>query len=201
MNFLITKFTLKKPVVIFGVIILFFISVNMYEKIFPYVDLSFEAFISEGSSTGGGYNLSRLSGISNINKIFFNDDFLKNSFGYGFGNCEYSSFEIFTSNFYKIYGDYHYRWFTHLWVFLETGYFGIVSYLLIIISIFFQSFKCIKNKFNQLDFDCIIFTCIISVIMILMFFYNSLLKADFAYLAFFALSISSVIIKSNKNLY
>ena len=32
----------------------------------------------------------------------FNDDFLKNSFGYGFGNCEYSSFEIFTSNFYKI---------------------------------------------------------------------------------------------------
>lgn len=200
LNVLLTKFTLKKIVIITSVVILFFVSINIYSSIFPYVDLSIESFISEGTSTGGGYNLSRLNGISEINKIFFKGDAVKMLFGYGFGNCEYSSFEIFTSNFHNLYGEYHYRWFTHLWIFLETGYFGMISYIMIILSVIVQSLKMKKKVHDGSDKDYLVLSNILATIMLIMFIYNSLLKADFGYLAFFVLSIPSIIISNaNKN--
>ena len=184
--------------VIVGAVFLLFVSLQIYAALFPYVDLSIEAFLNEGSSTGGGYNISRLNAFSEINTIFFHDSFLKNLFGYGFGNCEYSTINIFCSDFYKLYGFYNYRWFANQWIFLETGYAGVISFCSFFVISFIISFKNSKNivvKNKSLIETGIIMT----IICLISFFYNSLLKADYGYIAYFSLAIIGLVIKFQNN--
>lgn len=190
MNVWFNKGVFKKVGILLAGGILFFLAIDMYSKLFPYVSLSMQAFLNEGMSTGGGYNISRLGMFSEIKDIFFGNSVLKKIFGFGFGNCEYSNLSIFSSDFYDIYGDYNYRWFTSQWIFLETGYAGIISYISIFIFNIVYAIRAIKYKEGEREFYLI---CIIlSIVCIISIFYNSLLKADFGYIAFFALSISGI---------
>ena len=201
-NFLLNKNFFKNITIILGIVVLFLFAVSMYKTLFPYVSLSIEAFIKEGNSTGGGYNISRLNAFSDINTIFFRDDIIKNLFGYGFGNCEYSSVSLFCSKFYDLYGHYNYRWFTSQWIFLETGYAGILSYIFILIYNFIYSFKCYKIlKSNKINSSFVLCCLNMTIICIISVFYNSLLKADYGYIAFFSLSISGIIFKEVKKEY
>ena len=165
---------------------------------FPYVSLSLDALIKEGNSTGGGYNISRLNAFSDINSIFFKNDIIDNLFGYGFGNCEYSNVSLFCSEFYNLYGAYNYRWFTSQWIFLETGYAGIISYVFILISDIIYSFKCYRRSWKK-DRSLILCCLIMGVICLISVIYNSLLKADYGYVAFFSLAISAIVFKGEKN--
>lgn len=196
-NFWLNKNLMRKMGIIFTGIVLFFLAVDIYSNLFPYVSLSIEAFLKEGTSTGGGYNISRLNAFKEINNLFFKDDVIKNLFGYGFGNCEYSSIPIFCSEFYDLYGNYNYRWFTNQWIFLETGYVGIISYIFIFGANLVYSIKklkvCRKENYSY-HLVCII----LSIICIISIFYNSLLKADFGYLAFFSLAISAILWKEER---
>lgn len=195
-NLIITRQNFKKVVVYIGAVVLFFIGVDIYSNLFPYVDLSFEALFKEGTSTGGGYNLSRLNAFSEINNLFFHDNIVKNALGLGFGNCEYSSLDFFVSSFFKNYGFLNYRWFAHQWIFLETGYAGILSYASIIFSVLIHGLKCLKRS-AQYDKSWYEICIIMGAVCLVSLFYNSLLKADFAYIAFFSLSISGIISKDS----
>ena len=176
---------------------LFLIAVEIYAALFPYVELSFAALFKEGNSTGGGYNISRLGAFGDINDIFFHGDIYKNLLGLGFGNCEYSSISIFNSAFYERYGHLNYRWFTHQWIFLESGYLGILSYLSIIVAVFIASWKQRKKTSVPLK-SLNLVPMIMSMTCGVMFIYNSLLKADYGYIAFWGLAIAFVLIKTEK---
>lgn len=196
-NFSLNKNIVRKTFILLGLLVLFFFAVEIYKELFPYVTLSFDAFLKEGTSTGGGYNISRLNAFSDITQIFFKNNILCKIFGYGFGNCEYSSIPFFCSEFYKDYGSFNYRWFTNQWIFLETGYAGIVSYLTILLSSLLYAVKRyfgIEKESKSLIVICIIMClfCIISV------FYNSLLKADYGYIAFFSIAIAGIIFKGEQ---
>lgn len=195
-NILLSKFSWKKILVFASLILLFLLSVRIYSELFPYVELTVKALLEEGLGQGGGYNISRLNAFSDINDLIIHGDVFKNLFGFGFGNCEYSDVAIFTSDFYKEYGHLNYRWFSHQWIFLETGYFGVISYLLILLSMLICAIKTWR-KAHGTDKPLVENGISMCIICFVMFFYNSLLKADFAYIAFFALAIPTVMFKEN----
>ena len=63
----------------------------------------------------------------------------------GIGSAEYSkSNEMLTSTFYNQYGYLHYQYFTHAFVFIETGLLGLISYLMIFISSLKRGIKVLK---------------------------------------------------------
>ncbi len=195
-NMLLNKGTLRKTAILLGFMGLFFVAMAIYSVVYPELQLSLAGLIMEAKSTGGDYNISRLGAFSEINKIFFKNGIVENLFGYGFGMCEHSSLSLFTSDFYRAYGSYNYRWFAHQWIFLETGYAGVVSYLAIMVAGCIHSLKGLFTKEDN-DRTLFLFCLIMGVCCIISFMYNSLLKADFAYLAFFSLSVSGIV-KSNK---
>ena len=122
--------------------------------------------------------------------MFFKDNFDK-IFGLGFGNCENSSFDIFNSNFYNLYGNYNYRWFTHQWTFLECGYLGIISFILLFICIGVTIILKLKdtdskNKTYLVTGLCMVVCCVVTI------WYNATLKVDMSYLAYFSIAVGVV---------
>jgi len=128
-----------------------------------------------------GYNISRLNAFSEINDLFFEDNVFRNLFGYGFGNCESGS------SFYAKYGDYHYSWFSHQLIFLETGYIGVLLYLAFFALIFFYTTKAKKR--NPENSTYYTFTQIIAILCVIWMVYNQTLHCEAAYLVFFVLAI------------
>ncbi|WP_342042986.1 hypothetical protein [Bacillus sp. OTU2372] len=174
-----------------------FIGLTILKNLFP---LHFEiltnfAMIEDyANMTSGGYEISRWGAFSQINSIFFKNDIILNLFGYGFGNAEYSAFPYFTSSFYVQYGQWHYRWFTHQWTFLETGYVGFILYVSFFVAIFVYA-SYIRKWIVKKEQYYIVITQIMVVVCIVSIWYNALLKMDFGYIAFFALTLSGILMK------
>lgn len=148
------------------------------------------AYIGSGD---GGYTLTRFHAFSNINQLFFHGDWAFNLFGMGFGNCEYSSFSFLQSPFYRQYGKYNYRWFMHQMLFLETGYMGLIFYIGIIVTIFFNAWKRRKEGENVNNMQVMVMVmCLIAVISI---WYDCSMRTECAYMIWLVLAVSPVINK------
>ncbi|MBQ9104221.1 MAG: hypothetical protein IJY57_03975 [Clostridia bacterium] len=156
-----------------------------FENMFEYATATWE----------DSYGIPRIGAFTFINEHFFKDDTLRLIFGYGFGQTETSELSIFQSEFYKLYGDYKYRWFTHQWVYLEGGITGIVSYF----SIFITVLVCIIRKRKQVSGyskTLLLVGIIVAAYCILLTVYNSTLKNDMSYIAFFGMAIGLIGTKS-----
>ena len=138
-----------------------------------------------------GYNISRLSAFSEINRIFFKDNVWLNLFGYGFGNCESGS------AFYEIYGHYNYVWFTHQVTFLETGYAGVILYALFYVIVYIHARKSKKQDPKNAHYYTL--TQIICLLTPIWFMYNQSMRIECAYLIFFLLAIPAVIRNEREN--
>lgn len=151
--------------------------------------------IGYAGSEEGGYYLSRLHAFSNINQLFFHEDWVLNLFGMGFGNCEYSSFSFLQSSFYRAYGQYNYRWFMHQMLFLESGYMGLLSYIGIIATVFFNAWKrCRKEQDENIMHGMTIIMCIIATISV---WYNSSMRIECAYMIWPVLAGSAIVNKKS----
>lgn len=154
-----------------------------------------EGIMEYGTGTGGGYSLGRIGAYGNINRLIFHDDLMLNLFGLGFGNCEYSSFPMFTSAFYNSYGYLNYRWFTNQIWFLQCGYLGIIAYLAVIVSIFIWNIRNISIKGTNQNLFCNL-SIVFSVILFIMFFYNQTCSIEISYVVFYVLASSFVACRS-----
>lgn len=175
------------------------IGLNAFKAIFPsaYEDLvNVSKLIEYNTSVIWGYNISRWGAFKEINQIFFKNNIIANLFGYGFGNCEYSSFDFFTSDFYRKYGNYHYRWFAHQHWFLEGGYlgFGLILCFFIIIFIWNTTYKKKIGEYEHVA----LFGQIFSVITMISLWYNAAIKVEISYVIMFALASSFIIAKNEK---
>ena len=181
------------------VIMLIPIGIEIICRLFPqWADsfLSLDAFLSVGNEIGGGYNISRISAFSDIDRLIFRGDTLKNLFGLGFGNCEYSNFSFLTSEFYQSYGELHYRWFTHQMWFLECGYVGIILYILFFLLLFLW-FNEQKLKYKD-NYGFRATGQILIVIILLNFIYNFTLRSEAGYIILSALALSCAHIRCKK---
>lgn len=197
----LSKFSYKKIVAILIAIVGLSIGMIFIKEYYPntYSMLTdFEKLIEYSETTyDEGYRIPRVGAFKVIENLFLDSNFEK-VLGLGFGNCENSSFEFFNSTFYKIYGDYNYRWFTHQWIFLECGYFGVISFVFMFICIGIALILNLKKLNNTkktyiMTSLCMIACCIATI------WYNATLKVDMSYLAYFSIAVGFIPIFKNEN--
>lgn len=155
---------------------------------------SLENILSYANQEDGGYNLSRLHAFEKINELFFHGDAGLNLFGFGFGNCEASSFSFLTSAFYRENGHWNYRWFTHQMMFLETGYLGLIGYIGILGTIVVCCLQKWKALTDNREMWCL--SIIMALLTIANLFYNSAIRAETAYLVYFSIAAAPVCVLS-----
>ena len=184
MGILLSRPGIRTVKTIFYFILGFVAAITLLGSIFPEhlaILLDWALFEQYTTEEIAGYTISRLNAFPEINEIFFRDDWLRNLFGYGFGNCEEGS------AFFEQYARYKYTWFTHQVTFLETGYVGIIFYISFFVLIFVFSAKSRKvNPENRLYY---ILGQIISVLCVFWMIYDQSLRREVAFLIFFALAI------------
>lgn len=140
------------------------------------------------------YGLSRTNPFPQIQSRFFENSLLKEFLGIGFGaseNCAASS--IFTSDFYNRYAYLQYFDFTHQKKFLETGYLGFGSFLLMIIMCIVTPWKNFRrNKDGDYRVKAFILFGIVAILSC--WFSGSMIFND-AYIVYFGLAAGLVVCK------
>lgn len=197
---LFSKPSIRKYKIMMFSIIGLFVGLYLFQKVFPdaYETLiNLNKAIEYNTTVIWGYNISRIGAFRQINELFFHNNIIKNLFGMGFGNCEYSSIEFLTSEFYKMYGSYHYRWFAHQMWFIECGYLGFSAFVFFFISILIWG-KKLKNVMKE-KHEYLVFLTIFIIITIPGLWYNAAIRTDIAYLTFFALAAPFVVAKNEIN--
>lgn len=195
-SILIVKPSLKTFIILISGSMLMIIGLNVLQKFDPYtysIITNFEKIMEYGNMESGGYNISRLSAFSTINKLFFEDNWFYNLFGFGFGNCDTSNISFLNSAFYQQYGNLHYTWFSHQQWFLETGYLGLGSFILFFIMYIVY---CFKNKcYVKRHAEMFTFSVIFTLILIVNLWYNNSTRLECTYLSFACLSFFPVIVR------
>lgn len=131
-------------------------------------------------------DLGRFTAIPTISNNILTKPWEK-VFGLGLGNCDTSAFAICNTPFYQSHSYLHYEWFSSAIMFLENGYIGLVTYIGFFVLCFLLARKHTKNKTSNELFGRI--SMLISIICVIMVFYNSALRTEAAYMAYFALAL------------
>lgn len=138
------------------------------------------------------YALPRVGSSAIIEKMFFTDD-LQYIFGLGMGKCEdASTLSFINTDFYNRYGWLQYTWFPFQINFLQTGWLGILLFVMFFLSILYVNIKGKKKCQNSLKhyYDISI---VITVLCIMTIWYNGTLRSYNSIIPFFVLSLGAVI--------
>ena len=178
-------------VIAIGLLVLMMIAPRHFRVMINPVNL-----LEYANTEDGGYSLSRLHAFSSINDLIFHDNLLMNLFGLGFGNCEYAAVSFLQSPFYHEYGQYHYRWFMHQTLFLETGYAGLFSYIGILATVLYDAWKCRKQQKDEWIHEIVLIMCLLAVMNI---WYDASLRSENAYIIWFVLAASAIVSDRRKD--
>lgn len=186
---LITRFSWKKIVIIGGVTLAASLAGDVFTTIWGENSaLTFDRIIElvTSKSYSSEKDLGRFTAISTISDTLLTD-ISKKLFGLGLGNCDTSSFSICNTPFYQSHSYLNYNWFSSAFTFIETGYIGLVFAIMffVIVGIGATRLKQRDNS-NKLYSDISIVMC---VVCIALFFYNSSLRTDIAYIIYFILAL------------
>lgn len=189
---LLTRFSFRKFWMIFISIFLLSMGSTLLVSIFgAKVRLSFEFLLEliTAKSYASRTDLGRFTVISVLsNRIL--TTWPMRLFGLGLGNCETSSFAICNTPFFQQYQSLHYTWFTSACLYLETGYLGMAIYLSFFMVSFIQAFRTVKaGTANQLFCQL---AMIMAILCMILTFYNSSLRIEAGYIAYFVLALPYV---------
>ena len=188
----ITHFSWRKFLLLFASSIMLMFAGLLLATIFKDEGiLSFERIFEmiTASNYATAKDLGRFTAIPTISNDFLTS-VPKKLFGLGLGNCETSAFAICNTPFFQTYSYLHYIWFSSAFLLLETGYIGLLAAVSFLVLCFVLARRQMKTgKANELF--CQI-SMMVSIICIIMVFYNSTLRTETAYLAFFALALPFV---------
>ena len=143
---------------------------------------------------GYGTDLNRFTAAFQINESFFRGQLDKQLFGIGLGGADYSGIPMFVSRFYKEYAFLHYQWFQYAWLFLETGVVGLISYIMIVITIMWKALHL-----NDRFFTYKALTVVVCVLVMISLLYNISMRVESsAYLMFMLLATPFICEKEQK---
>lgn len=148
-------------------------------------DMLETATANTGYSSAG--DLNRLTAISDISRQIF-QSWGQRIFGLGLGNCDYAGFDFLTSPFYRGREGLHYTWMSHSFLFLETGYLGLVFFFGFFVLVFFAAGRREKRCTGRQRAYCRVGR-ILAVLCMMMGIYNASLRSEAGYLAYFALAL------------
>lgn len=141
-------------------------------------------------------DLGRFTAIPTISRDFLIEWYEK-LFGMGIGNCDTSAFAICNTPFYQANEYLHYNWFSSAFLFLETGYIGLILNLLFYCMVGFLSIKKMRSgKCNK--FFCQM-AVIFSIVCIMLTFYNSTLRKEVGYIAYFVLALPFISLRDKES--
>ena len=186
---ILNKFTLKTLLIVICSVFILFIGYSVLEKVDPETAkiLNIKELMEYAGGESHGYSseydISRFRAFEQINDYFFMNNIKDNLFGYGLGNCDVSSIDLFNSNFARQYNDVlHYTWFSHAILYLETGIIGYLLYIMIFIYVIIYCFK--MRKKDLCNFSFYNFMIILLFVSIIMTWYNSVLRNDISYFVY-----------------
>ena len=131
-------------------------------------------------------DLGRLTAIPTLCRTLVTDG-AQRLFGLGLGNCDTSTFALCNSDFYRQYSYLHYTWFLSAFLFLETGFVGLGIYLLFFVACLIRAAGLLRRRRGNLLYCQM--GMILSVLCLVLTFYNSALRAEGGYVMYFALAL------------
>lgn len=126
--------------------------------------------VTRESGYDGVGDLNRLTGIPTIQRTLFKGQWGKSIFGIGLGNAEYT--QSIQTIFYQQYRLIHYQYFHATWLFIESGYMGLISFS----SFFLYLYIRAKQKLTRTSDRAIVKSTI--WLSLLLFFYNTSLRIE-----------------------
>ncbi len=168
-------------VVLFGTLLTF-----LYKDFTDF--LSFDSLIKALTDTGYATDedIGRFTALPVISQRFL-PGFFRKLFGLGLGNCDSSSLSMFNTPFFESHQTVHYSYFSYAFLFLETGFVGLVLYASFFVASFFVSRKLKKLEMAD-EFACQM-SIILSVISLILLVYNSSLRMEIGFMLFFVLAL------------
>lgn len=189
--------TVRKLAIMLGILVGFVVAIYAVNRLAPdmlSILLNKENFMNYATATfDEGYRIPRVGSFKVINSLFLRTP-IKKWFGLGIGNCDTSAFSFLQSDFYRMYGDYNYRWFTNQWTYLECGILGFGLYLLFFVTLIITLFSKLK-KYPRICQPYMIMSAIYTIAMIGLMWHSSAIKVDTAYLIYFGMAIGLVAMK------
>lgn len=187
-----TKSSWRKGLLYVAIVFFFYVSSIFMVQIFgegsaiSVERIMARMFSSNYSSQG---DLGRLTAIPTIARTILTDA-PGRLFGLGLGNCDTSTFAICNSVFYQNHSQLHYTWFSSAFLFLETGYVGLILYIGFFAASLIQACRKMRKKEGNLLYCQI--AAIISVLGVVFTYYNSALRTEAGYVLYFALALPYV---------
>lgn len=192
MAVLLTKSSRRKAGITVLALAGVFIGIHLLGKLFPgsKAMLSF-AGLFETAASDMGYtssgDMNRLTVFAVSDRLFLQAP-VKKIFGLGLGNCDAAdAFAVLTSPFYRANGHLHYYWLSTAMVYLETGFAGLAFFFGFFIMAFLGMRKIAKA--NPERRDVCVFAQIVAVVCCAVAVYNSSLRTEAGYMAYFVLAL------------
>lgn len=189
---IVTKFSWRKVLIyIFSGFVVMLGSTILVEVFGENRSLEFDNLLKLifSSNYSSSRDLGRFTALPTISKFYLTEP-LEKIFGLGLGNCDTSAFAICNTPFYQTHYFLNYTWLSSAFLFLETGYLGLFIFLVFFIVCFFLAYKKRKRKKGN-EFFCQM-AMIMSVVCVILTFYNSSLRAETGYMAYFVLAMPFV---------
>lgn len=192
---LIADFTWRKVWILAGGFAGIVITANLLVELFPEFAsfLSLKAIIATATNpagyTGKG-DLNRLTAVSTISQRFLVTP-LSRIFGMGLGNCDYATADLLTTPFYHKYGWLNYAYLSIAFVFLETGYVGLLFFFGFFGITAIAGWKQSKAG-GQQRLYCQI-SLVLAICAGMIGIYNSSLRSESGYMLYFVLSFPYVV--------
>ncbi len=195
---LTTGFTWRKLNIILGGTLILLVCAELLSTIFPMFDGFFslsnfwvKATSNRGYTSSG--DLNRLNAIPQINELWLKNGWQR-LFGLGLGNCDTSGFAFLNTPFFEKYGDLHYTWLSYAMIYLETGWIGLVFYFGFFVLVYWKICKIHKKLRGEGVAWCVVGR-IMAILCMIISVYNSSLRTEAGYMAYFILAIPFVYAK------
>lgn len=192
---LLTNFSIRKIAAVVGGLAAVMAFTTLLEVIFPYFSgfLSVDWFLQAGASDKGytsAGDLNRLNAIPRINELWLTT-WPQRIFGLGLGNCDTATYAFLNTPFFENYGHMHYTWLSYAFMYLECGWIGLIFYFGFFVLIYFKATKIQKNLTGDGVTYCRL-ARIMAILCAVISIYNSSLRMEAGYMAYFVLSIPFV---------
>lgn len=188
----VTKFSWRKVLVyIFSAFLIMLGSSILVEVFGENRSLDFDNLLDLifSSNYSSSRDLGRFTALPTLSKFYLTEP-IEKIFGLGLGNCDTSAFAICNSTFFREHSFLNYTWFSSAFLFLETGYLGLTVFLLFFVVCFVLAHKKRRLKKGN-EFFCQM-AMIMSVMCVILTFYNSSLRSETGYMAYFVLALPFV---------
>lgn len=192
---LFTRFTWRKLIMILGGAIGLVVCALLLMELFPVFDGWFtfdrmlETALSDKGYTSSG-DLNRLNSIPRINELWLTH-WSQRIFGMGLGNCDNATYAFLTTPFFIQNVDMHYTWLSYAFMYLECGWVGLIFYFGFFVLVYLAIRKIERRSEGIAKSYCRI-SKIMAILCPLIAIYNSSLRTEAGYMAFFVLAIPFV---------